>query len=67
MKKIQRIILALLYEFPLQELDVFFPSWVDSLRREHPIKKGLVELVSKQGNRLTYAADGGDWIGAGDQ
>ena len=53
-KEIQRIILALLYEFPLQELDVFFPSWVDSLPKEHPIKKGLVELVSKQGNRLTH-------------
>lgn len=62
-KEIQRIILALLYEFPLQELDVFFPSWVDSLPKEHPIKKGLVELVSKQGNRLTHMRQM-EWIGS---
>ena len=53
-KEIRRIIQGLLYEFPLQELDVFFPSWVDALPEEHPIKTGLVELISGKGAGLTH-------------
>ena len=36
---------GLLYEFPLQELDVYLPGWVDALHPEHPIKKGLFQAV----------------------
>ena len=52
--EIQEIIQSLLYEFPLQELDVFFPSWVEVLPEEHPIKKTMVELVAREGGRLTH-------------
>ena len=52
--EIQEIIQSLLYEFPLQELDVFFPSWVEVLPEEHPIKKAMVELVAREGGRLTH-------------
>jgi len=35
------ILKAVLYEFPMQELDLFLPAWVDALPGEHPIKAGL--------------------------
>ena len=40
-EEITAIIKGLLYEFPLQELDLFLPSWVDALPGEHPIKNDL--------------------------
>ena len=48
------IIQGLLYEFPLQEMDIYFPSWIDALPEEHPIKKSMVELVSRQECDLTH-------------
>ncbi len=34
-----------LYEFPMQELDLFLPPWVDALPGDHPIKAGLYDAV----------------------
>ncbi len=39
------IIQAVLYEFPVQELDLFLPSWVDALPYDHPIKSGLYTAI----------------------
>jgi len=44
-EEISAIIKGLLYEFPLQELDLFLPSWVDALPGEHPIKEDLYQLI----------------------
>ena len=42
---INGIIRELLYQFPLQELDVFLPPWVDALPGEHPVKAGIYEAI----------------------
>lgn len=39
------IIQAVLYEFPVKELDLFLPSWVDALPYDHPIKNGLYTAI----------------------
>ena len=39
------ILKAVLYEFPMQELDLFLPPWVDALSSDHPIKAGLYAAV----------------------
>ncbi|WP_312940866.1 stage IV sporulation protein A [Oscillibacter sp.] len=39
------VLKAVLYEFPMQELDVFLPAWVDALPADHPIKAGLYSSV----------------------
>ncbi len=39
------ILKAVLYEFPMQELDLFLPPWVDALPDQHPIKAELYEAV----------------------
>ena len=38
---LQEILRSLLYEFPVQELQLFFPEWVEALPPEHPIPAGL--------------------------
>ena len=44
----------LLYEFPLVELAVYLPPWVDALPAEHPIKSGLYESISRQAGQLQH-------------
>lgn len=39
------IIQAVLYEFPVRELDLFLPPWVDALSYDHPIKSGLYAAI----------------------
>jgi stage IV sporulation protein A len=38
---ITEILRTVLYEFPVAELGIFLPSWVDALPMEHPIKAAL--------------------------
>lgn len=44
-RDVEAILKAVLYEFPMQELDIFMPPWVDALPAEHPIKSGLYAAV----------------------
>ncbi len=39
------ILRAILYEFPLCELDLFIPPWVEALPCTHPIKCGLYQAI----------------------
>lgn len=42
---VAEIIKAVLYEFPLKELDLSLPSWVDTLPYGHPIKSALYAAI----------------------
>jgi stage IV sporulation protein A len=42
---VSNILKAVLYEFPMQELDLFLPAWVDALPADHPIKSSLYGVV----------------------
>ena len=48
------ILKAVLYEFPMQELDLFLPPWVDALPADHPIKAGLYEAVRQGTDQLHH-------------
>ena len=39
---INTVLKDVLYEFPVKELDLFLPPWVDALAQDHPIKVGPV-------------------------
>ena len=45
-QELRSLLQGLLYEFPLQELDVFLPPWVDALPGEHPIKNDLYQRIA---------------------
>lgn len=39
------IIRGVLYEFPIREMDLFLPAWVDALSFDNPIKSGLYGVI----------------------
>ena len=51
-RDITNIIRAVLYEFPLREMDLFLPPWVDALPVSHPIKEELYTAIRQQGASL---------------
>ncbi len=42
------IIRGVLHEFPMKEMDVFLPPWVDVLPMDHPIKSGLYAMLREE-------------------
>lgn len=42
----------LLFEFPLQELDISLPGWVEALPAEHPIKSSIYQTVRQEAREL---------------
>ncbi|HIY72838.1 stage IV sporulation protein A [Intestinimonas butyriciproducens] len=51
------IIRAVLFEFPLRELDLNLPAWVDALPGDHPIKSGLYTAIREQASGLRRIRD----------
>ena len=54
---IHDLLKQVLYEFPLKELDLFLPPWVDALPQEHPIKAALYEAIREGADRLRRIRD----------
>ena len=49
-EKITELLKAVLFAFPLKELRVFLPRWIDALEQTHPLKMAIChELLSKAG------------------
>ncbi len=42
---INNIFSKVLYEFPIERININFPKWVDGLGVEHPLKSGLITTV----------------------
>lgn len=42
---IANIMGKILYEFPVSEIDINFPNWVDTLDDNHWLRKSLIELI----------------------
>lgn len=51
------ILKAVLYEFPMQELDLFLPPWVDALAQDHPIKSALYTAIREGASDLYRIRD----------
>lgn len=49
---IVEILGRLLYEFPVQQVDVFLPQWVMALDKAHPLKEGLYRGLLQMGGRV---------------
>ena len=45
---IEQILEKILYEFPITEVDIDFPNWLDSLDDNHWLKNDLLNLVKKE-------------------
>ena len=51
---IRKILQAVLFEFPLCELDFFLPAWVDALQMDHPIKSGIYSRIREAAAGLEH-------------
>ncbi len=56
-RAVTEIIQAVLYEFPLEELQLFLPDWVETLPTEHPIRAALFQSIREQAGNLIRIRD----------
>lgn len=53
-EEMMELLRCLLFEFPLQELDLYLPGWVDALPAEHPIKTALYQSIRRETEELAH-------------
>ena len=49
---ISRILRALLYTFPMTQLRVYLPRWLDALERGHPVKEALYQALLQRAGEI---------------
>ena len=58
------ILKGILYEFPLTELDLTLPAWVEALPYDHPIKMGLYRAIRENTRHMRCIREVGPSIEA---
>ena len=56
-EELRGILQELLYAFPLQQIQVYLPSWVSTLAYEDPLKKELYGSLRKSAERIRSLAE----------
>ncbi len=56
-REITDLLSSVLYEFPVEELDLFLPPWVDALAPDHPIRAELFQAVREAMGGLRRVRD----------
>ena len=51
--RIIQLFRSLLHTFPLQELHVHFPRWMDALESEHPVKRSLYHSILEKARQIS--------------
>ena len=54
---ISQLLQALLYSFPMKELRIFMPRWIDVLEDDHPVKAVLHESLLQQAEEIMSLAE----------
>ena len=49
---IRELLGKLLYSFPMRQLRVTMPRWLDALEQDHPVKKGLYQSLKEQAEQI---------------
>ena len=52
-EQIQELLQELLYAFPMQELRVYLPRWMDALEYDHPVKGALYGALADKAGQIT--------------
>ena len=55
-ESIAQLLQQLLYAFPLQEIRVYFPRWMDALEQDHPVKSALYEALLQRAGEISTLA-----------
>lgn len=51
---ISAIIKGILFEFPLREMEILLPAWVDALAMDHPIRQSVYRVIRQGGEALHH-------------
>ncbi len=54
---VKELLKDVLYEFPMKELDLFLPPWVDALPYDHPLKSNLYSAIREKTANLSRIKD----------
>ena len=54
---INGILSRILYEFPIKEINLNFPRWINSLPLEHPLRNEIIETIKKSALGLCHIRD----------
>ena len=49
---INRLLCALLYSFPMTQLNIHLPRWMDALEKNHPVKAALYEALLEMAGQI---------------
>lgn len=63
-RDITEIIKAVLFEFPISEVGIYLPAWVDALPTEHPIKSGVYNAIKESSINLYRIRDASNAVSA---
>ncbi len=61
---VSEIIRGVLHEFPMKQMDLFLPPWVEVLPFDHPIKSGLYALIREETANLQRLRDAENAVAA---
>ena len=61
---IARLLEAVMYAFPIEELRFFLPSWVRALPDDHPVKAALYDAMLERAARLTSLSEAESVMGS---
>ena len=61
---IARLLEAVMYAFPVEELRFFLPSWVRALPDNHPVKAALYDAMLDRASRLTSLSEAESVMGS---
>lgn len=53
---IRELLRQLLFAFPMQQLHIYLPKWMDAIEPEHPVKKTLYEALLQLGEQIITLA-----------
>ena len=56
LKDIGELLKGLLYNFPMRELRVFMPRWVEALEGDHPVKMALYDALLQRAEAISSLA-----------
>ena len=59
MDQIAQLLKDLLYTFPMKQLQIFMPRWIDVLEEDHPVKVALYEALLQRAEEITSLASAG--------
>ncbi len=54
---IKQILSRVLFEFPIKEICINFPRWINSLPLEHPLRSELTETIKKSASGIRHIRD----------